>query len=176
MQFLVQDRTDRCAADRLRVGAGCVDPIPVKSGKAVIRSLGAKRPAQIATGAIALVVAYGMCAPGSAHGGCNHLVNSRSDSARHETIDRLSRDLAGQPQNAPIAPRPCSGAFCTGQPGTPAVPASAFDGTVDSWAWCAWNPTVVLTPSSFLAIQPGTPEPTRRASGVFHPPRSAPPV
>ena len=73
----------------------------------------------------------------------------------------------------PAKPRPCSGAFCSGQPATPAVPAGVADGRVGTWAWCPAD--------AGLGRRPGPPScpaeaadrgPMRRRISVFRPPRT----
>ena len=135
-------------------------------------SVRVKRPVQAASGVISLLLLTSLCAPASARAGCNHLVTSRSNLARHPiSIERLSADLAGRSDDAPTSRLPCSGIFCSGQPATPAGPASAFFGTVDDWVWCACEPKIKCIPSSYLSNELAAPEPVRSVSDVFHPPR-----
>jgi hypothetical protein len=142
--------------------------------RGVMRSIPFKRLARLGTGAILLLLVHGLTAPGSAWAGCNHLDASRTDPGRLPSIfDALLDDLAapanGNPTRQP--PRPCSGAFCSGQPATPAVPLGAVDWVVDSWACCASESGTLSRPCSFFAAGSSAPRPILRVSGIFHPPR-----
>src|SRR4051794_2773145 len=94
-------------------------------------------------GAITTLLALVLIAPSVAKAGCSHLVTSRNDPARLPSlIEPLLHDLAGQsdPLPTPPARRPCTGAWCSGQPAIPTVPSGAFEGRLGSWAWCAPAP------------------------------------
>src|ERR1700722_1382511 len=82
-------------------------------------------------GAVATLLALALLAPPVAKAGCSHLVTSRNDRGHLSAlVEPLMRDLGGpsDPLSVPRGPRPCSGAWCTGQPEIPAVPAGTFDG------------------------------------------------
>jgi hypothetical protein len=130
-------------------------------------------------GAVVLLLALALLTPRSTQGGCSHLVTSRTDPGRLSSLtERLVRDLAGEVDGipAPVTPRPCSGALCSGQPAAPAVPAGYLDGRLNSWAWCASVPGLALMGDSFLFAETNEIRPTRRSLDVFHPPRSTSPA
>jgi hypothetical protein len=133
-----------------------------------------KLPAFLPAGAVVSLVALVVIAPPGAEGGCSHLVTSRTDQARISSlVDPLIRDLSGRSDPLPIPrpPRPCSGAWCSGQPATPVVPAGQFDGPSESWAWCSSAPGSALAGRSFLPSATTAPRPVHTQTGVFHPPR-----
>ena len=76
-----------------------------------------------------------------------------------------------RPASGALTPRPCSGAFCSGQPAVPAVPAGMSDGRMGSWPLCSSAPAYAwhVLPSS--PRRTTAPRPVHRGSGVFHPPR-----
>jgi hypothetical protein len=145
-------------------------------GEDVMSSASDRRLAPCGKGAIALSVLYALCVPGFVQAGCNHVVASRADSARLAAISRLSLDLAAHPDKPPTPLRPCSGAFCTGQPATPTAPAGALDTPIDSWAWSLWDPRIASAESSFWPIKQAARRPVRTGRSIFHPPRSIQPV
>jgi hypothetical protein len=135
------------------------------------------QPAFLRAGAVAAFLAWALFAPPIAEAGCSHIVTSRAD--RHESsavAESLMHILAASsdPLPEPSRPRPCSGAFCTGEPAVPAVPAKVFDGARDSSAVLTAVPGLVVSGDSFLPAEKGTVDPTRRSIAVFHPPRSLP--
>jgi hypothetical protein len=146
------------------------------AGEDLVSSAADRRLAPWGKGAIALSVLYALCVPGSVQAGCNHGVTTRTDSARLSAIGRLSVDMAAQPDTPPAPRRPCSGAFCTGQPATPMAPAVSVESPSDSWAWSLWNPGIAFTPWSYLRIKPESSLPVRTGRSIFHPPKSNPPV
>jgi hypothetical protein len=139
------------------------------------RSFTFKQPAyNPARAALALLVLV-MFAPAAAQAGCSHLVTPGIDSERFRSlIEPLIHDLADQSEELPVAPapRPCSGALCSGQPATPAAPAVDADIPSDSWAWNASVSGVVLTGVSILSIETRELHPTCLAIPVFRPPPS----
>ncbi len=68
-------------------------------------------------------------------------------------------------------PAPCSGAFCSGQPAAPAVPAGVTDGRIVSWVWCSELTPPASTATSFLSLETSDPQPMYRFIAVFRPPR-----
>jgi hypothetical protein len=142
-----------------------------------IRSGYVSRIRRLGIGAFVLFVLHGLCAPVTAQAGCNHLVVSPTDTTQLASlIDPMLDDLAGGHQPGPASPRPCSGAWCTGQPIVPPIPAGARDWRVDSWAWNAWE-SIVFTPSfSFVPTRSAVPHRVVRGDGIFHPPRLLPSV
>ena len=136
-----------------------------------------QRLVRMCAGALVVLVAQGFCAPSSAQAGCGHNVVFRNDGERSQSIlDLMLDDLVGPIDGNPVSPpaRPCSGAFCSGQPATPAVPAGAFDLQADSWAWCAAGSGTISGPDAFFFARPSAPHSMDRVSGVFHPPRFLP--
>jgi hypothetical protein len=131
--------------------------------------------ARIGIGAFMLLVVQCLCAPASAWAGCNHLVISRTDAARMPSlIDHLMGDFAGQREPLQTPPPPCTGAWCSGQPATPAVPAGVLDWGIESWVW--WAPVAgsVPTARSFASPSSLVLHPAHCGSAVFHPPRFLP--
>jgi hypothetical protein len=131
-----------------------------------------KRLWQAGTGAFLLFVVQGLCAPATAQAGCNHRVVSRTDTTQLQPlVDSFLDDVAERPQPLPKSPRPCSGAWCSGQPVVPPVSAGVHDWRIESWAWNARG-SIVLRPSCSLFPVSGTlTHPIVGATGIFHPPR-----
>ncbi len=126
-----------------------------------------------------LLLASALLTPRKAEGGCSHLVTSRTDPGRLSSLtERMVRGLAGEANGipAPVTPRPCSGALCSGQPAAPTVPAGYLDVRVNSWAWCASVPGLAMMGDSLLFAETNEVRPTRRSLDVFHPPRSTSPA
>jgi hypothetical protein len=126
-----------------------------------------------------MLLALAQLAPQVAKAGCSHLVTSKNDRGRLASlVEPLMRDLASQsdPLSLPRGPRPCSGAWCSGQPAAPPVPSGTFEGRLGSWAWYAPSPDEVTTAASFLSAGTVTLRPLRRGNDVFHPPRLLPPA
>ena len=124
-----------------------------------------------------MLLALGLLAPSAARAGCSHLVTSRDDAARHTSLDgSLVRDLAGpsSPLPSPSPPRPCSGAWCSGQPAVPPVPPGTFDGHLGSWAWHAPGLDDDSTDPSYLVAETPVLSLLHRGTEVFHPPRLHP--
>ncbi len=142
---------------------------------ALKRSGDFKPLARMGTGAFMVLVFQCLCAPVSAWAGCNHLVISRTDPARSPSlIDPLIGDFAGQSEPYEAPPRPCTGAWCSGQPATPAVPAGVFDWGIETWVWWASVTGPVPTVRFFASPSSLVLHPTHCGSGVFHPPRCLP--
>src|SRR4029077_12441119 len=102
-----------------------------------------RQPTAVRAGAVVSLLALALLPPPGAAGGCSHLVTSRTDPARLSSlIEPLVGDLAGRSEGlpGPPPPRPWSGAWCSGQPAAPAVPAGVFDGPLDSWPWWPSSP------------------------------------
>jgi hypothetical protein len=128
-------------------------------------------------GAVATLLALALPAPPAAKAECSHLVRSRHDPARlGSLVEPLVRDLAGRSDPPPVSParRPCSGAWCSEQPGTPAIPPGPFEGWLGTWAWCDANAEGVPTDPSFLVADTDTLRPLGQGDDVFHPPRLVP--
>jgi hypothetical protein len=118
---------------------------------------------------------HGICAPRSACAGCTHMVVAQNDPGQLRSIlDTLLDDVAGlSSHNNPLPERsrPCSGAFCSGQPGTPEVPSGLFDWPGDSWAWCASHSGMPPKLHSFDSSGSAATYPVVRPNDIFHPPR-----
>ena len=132
------------------------------------------RPISLPAGTALAILALGVIAPPGVEGGCSHLVTSRTD--RHGSsalTESLLYDLAAPsvPLPIPSGPRPCSGAFCSGQPAVPAVPAGVTDGRIVSWAWCSGMPSPTSNGTSFLSEETSDPQTIHRLIAVFRPPR-----
>jgi len=142
-----------------------------------IRSGYMRRISRLGIGALVLVVLHGSCAPVTAWAGCNHLVVSRTDSIQLSSlVEPLLDDLGGRPQPSPVSPGPCTGAWCSGQPVVPPVPAGARDWRADSWAWSAWDSIVFTASFSFMPAACSVPHRVVCGNGIFHPPRPLAPV
>jgi hypothetical protein len=138
-----------------------------------------QRLVSLPAGAVLALLALGAIAPPGAQAACSHLVTSRTD--RHESstlTESLLHDLAApsDPLPMPSGPRPCSGAFCSGQPAAPAVPAGVTAGRIGSWAWYSEVPAPTSTETAFLSRETSDPDPMRRAIAIFRPPRLLPPA
>ena len=138
-----------------------------------MRSGDIRRHLRLGIGAFVLLVLHGFRAPEAAQAGCNHPVVSRADSVQSfAEVDRLLDDLNSRSQPPPASQRPCSGAWCSGQPVVPPVPAGARDWRAESWAWTAWG-SIAFPPSLFSLLPADRPGTHRivSGSGIFHPPR-----
>src|SRR6185312_15463997 len=136
-----------------------------------------RQPCFSPTGAIASILALAWLAPPAVAGGCAHNVTSRSDPARLASlIGTLISDLAVRtdPSSAPPMPRPCAGAWCSGQPAVPLATVGAGGTGSDSWAW---NPPLggrVSVDPSFLSTEADGLNPLCWRPAVFRPPRPFP--
>jgi hypothetical protein len=121
-----------------------------------------------------VLVAFAPCA----RGGCSALVTSRNGLAGHNRLgDSLIANLSGgdsrqsELPSSPLAPRPCTGAWCSGQPAAPTAPPGASGGPIDSWAWYISRTGSVDLYSCFSSEVERDPCPVRRDGSVFRPPR-----
>jgi hypothetical protein len=147
---------------------------PIRGTRRMTRSRLTWRLSFSPAGAVATLLAFAVLAPPAVKAGCSHLVASKNGQAHLTSlVEPLMRDLAGpsDPLSVPRGPRPCSGAWCSGQPATPPVPSGLFDGRLGSWALFASIPDKVSTASSFLSTETSTFRPLRGGNDVFHPPR-----
>src|SRR5579883_2022433 len=134
-----------------------------------------RHPTPLPAGAVVGLLALALVAPAGARAGCSHLVWSGADpgvrmaSLIESVIGDPTRRSAGLP--GPPPPRPCSGAWCSGQPAAPAVPAGMVDELADCWAW--WTATSTSSSGRLSLFFAGTAalRPLHRGSAVFHPPR-----
>jgi hypothetical protein len=142
-----------------------------------MKSFTFEKPAFLRAGAVVAFLAWALFAPPVAEAGCSHLITSRADRRESSALaGSLMHDLAtsSDPLPEPSRPRPCSGAFCSGEPAVPAVPAKVFDGVRDSSAFLTAVAGLLVSGDSFLSAKRGAVHPTRRTIAVFHPPRSLP--
>ena len=131
------------------------------------------------TGIAAAILAMALFAPTAAEAGCSHLVTSRADAAgRDALVEPLVRDLGdmggGGSGSAPR--RPCTGAWCTGQPAVPPAAPGVFEVHLGSWAWCCIISNDPAIACDQLRTQSENPRPSWSGSDVFHPPRSVAPA
>jgi hypothetical protein len=134
------------------------------------------RPGVRIIGALTWLLTLALFAPAAARADCSHLVTSKTDRAyqAERQIDLLIRGSSGgDPSSEPRSPsRPCSGAFCSGQPGVPSVPVGSLERLADSWAYSASISTAKAAASFFIATEGAKESPCRAPSGIFHPPRA----
>ena len=130
--------------------------------------------------ALFALLACGLIVPSKARAGCSFYVLSQSDRDHPAFLDPLllgAGDGSGE-HSSPLAPsngpRPCSGAFCSGEPSTPSSAPSSMGWQVKPWA-CLAVPDVPtgcrLTP--FL-LDASDSRPVRAGDSIFHPPRLSP--
>jgi len=139
-----------------------------------MRLLRDQRLAMLPSAAVTTIVALVLIFSPSAQAGCSHLVTSRADRFGVSGLtESLIRDLADRsnPDPTPSHPRPCSGAFCSGQPASPTVPAGVTDGQNGNWALCWPSSSSTVAVASFRAVGTTSLRPVHRETGVFHPPR-----
>ena len=129
--------------------------------------------------ALFALLACGLVVPSKARAGCSFYVLSQSDRDHPAFLDPLllgaDGDSGEHPSPSPSnGPRPCSGAFCSGEPSTPPTPPSSVSPQVKPWA-CLAIPEVPtgcrLTP--FL-LDASDSRPVRAGDSIFHPPRLSP--
>ncbi len=137
------------------------------------RSARFQRPVSLLAGAVLALLASALLAPPAVEGGCSHLVTSRTSPGQLATrIEPLLGDVSDRtdPLPGPL-PRPCSGAWCSGQPAAPAVPAGVSQSRTDSWAWCQPIADPTSGDPSFLRAATTRLRPRYQGTAVFHPPR-----
>jgi hypothetical protein len=136
-----------------------------------------ERLARWGTGALVLLLAHGLAAPGAARAGCNHLVTSESD--RRLDLHRLGDLITGGPsviladgptQPGPQPPRPCSGPGCSSNVPSPLSTTSPSSGGLDHWvALEAVLRLAVTSPLRHLPEEPAA-RPAGHKPSIFHPP------
>ncbi len=138
----------------------------------------ARRWAHVPAGAALLCLAWILCAPADARAGCSHLVTSGTDRAllpsflQDEVLHPGGAAVASSPpRSLPGSPSPCRGAWCSGGPTAPAMPAGTMSIRAPLWAWCASMPGLTSTSASRLIKEASDSRPLSRAIAVFHPPR-----
>jgi hypothetical protein len=141
----------------------------------VNRSIGFERLMRWGIGALALLLAHGLGAPGAARAGCNHLVTSQSDRLLHfNRLDDLitgSSAVHAEPgQPGPQRPRPCSGPGCSSR--IPQPPSTASPGSSGPDQWATLGDALSSTVASPPRLVPDEPaaRPTGHRPSIFHPP------
>jgi hypothetical protein len=127
------------------------------------------------TGALVLLLAHGLGAPGAARAGCNHLVTSQSD--RLLDFNRLDDLITGSSaihdepvQPDPGRPRPCSGPGCSSSIPRPASTGSPGSSGPDQWATLeAALDSSVASPPRLVPDEPAA-RPAGHQPSIFHPP------
>jgi hypothetical protein len=143
----------------------------------VKQAIGFERLTQWGIGAVVLLLAHGLGAPGVVRAGCNHLVTSQSD--RLLDVNRLDELIIGDstvmPADGPGQPDPrpsrrCSGPGCSDSVPWPLSTASPSSGGPDQWVALA----AVLDPAVTSPFRHLPDEPAARPGGykpsIFHPP------
>ena len=137
-----------------------------------------RRWAHVSAGAVLLCLAWVLCAPADARAGCSHLVTSRTNRALLSSFlqDEVlyPGDAAATPslpRSMPGSPSPCRGAWCSGGPTVPALPAATLSIRAPLWAWCESMPGPTSTSPSRLIEETADFRPLHRVIAVFHPPR-----
>jgi hypothetical protein len=113
-------------------------------------------------------------APGPARAACGRYgVPGSWVSAGAALFDSLAEAgaLAERPNSPAPAPRPCSGALCSGNPAPPLAPTTIEPRTVESWAWLADEPAPAPIDSRPRIIDEFVGLPTTSPPSIFHPPR-----
>ena len=129
-------------------------------------------------GALVLLLAHGLGAPGAAQAGCNnHLVTSQSD--RQLEVNRLDDLIVGgstaMPAEGPGRPDPgpsrrCSGPGCSSGVPWPLSTTSPTTGGPDQWvALAAVLHLDITSPPRHLPDEPAA-RPAGQKPSIFHPP------
>jgi hypothetical protein len=139
--------------------------------------------AENSVGPIARLVFAGLIlvcfAPASARAACSHYVRSNADLPKFESlVERFDTTIklattASEPA-APAGPerrRGCSGAFCSGQPGTPGVPAQISIARASQWAILAKHFASAVPAAGFTPEDKKTLLPIACPISIDHPPR-----
>jgi len=125
-------------------------------------------------GAVVWLLTLVLSAPSAARADCSHGVTSRGDRAHQAGhVGDLFRRLAAHDQSPqlPLPVRPCSGAFCSGEPAVPGIPPGSLERLVDSWVWSASVFGMKATAYSFSFARCADAHPLDLARAIFHPPR-----
>jgi hypothetical protein len=140
------------------------------------RFISSRRSTLLSAGAVFPFMVWVLLAPTGAQAGCSHLVISRTNPVWLPSLVDLSGGEAGRSEPLPVTPppRPCSGAWCSEQPATPAVPPGSIDGRLHFWAWCASIPERVPIDPFFLTLEISALHAVHRRTVLFHPPRLVP--
>jgi hypothetical protein len=128
-------------------------------------------------GAILALLACGWLAPASDRAeGCDFRDHRGALDAH---FDRLAvagalAPMPGLDASTPVdPPMPCSGAFCSGKPAVPSMPASPAPARAPQWACQAELPPLPSSEPLFDSSRDGDARPVRRPPSIFHPPRAS---
>lgn len=132
-------------------------------------------------GAILSLLTVCALAPSTADAGCsNHYVKfktwSNADLADLEPLGFLDGRERGPLQDEPPsdAPKPCTGALCSGNPATPGSTVPLVSPSVfGQWAMPALETRPAPPWASALSLEDAASRPVGRALSIFHPPRRA---
>jgi hypothetical protein len=142
-------------------------------GEDVMKSAFQRRLARWGTGAIALLVFHGFCAPRSAWAGCNHLVGSQSDPMLN--LSRLDDLVAGGRAHGQPAPErrqsPCEGMSCSSPTPLPVSTANPLPERSDQWGAVGERVVVPDTSLPERRTDDCAPRGSVEKTSVFHPPR-----
>ncbi len=141
------------------------------------QAIGFERLMRWGIGALVLLLAHGLGAPGAARAGCDHLVTSQSD--RRLDLNRLDDLITGgstvMPADEPGQPGPrpsrrCSGPGCSSGVPWPLSTASPNSGGPDQWvALEAVLDLAISSPPRHLPDEPAA-RPAGHKPSIFHPP------
>ncbi len=167
-----QDHGDGISGQYVRAGA-----FPGGGVLVVKQVRGCERLVRWGVGALVLLLAHGLGAPGAARAGCNHLVTSQFD--RQLDINRLDDLIAGgsiaMPADDPGQPDPrpsrrCSGPGCSSGVPWPLSTTSPTSSGLDHWAALeAILDLDVTSPPRHLPDEPAA-RPAGHKPSIFHPP------
>jgi hypothetical protein len=151
-------------------------------GKGVMRRARVKRLARLATGALLLLVASGLGAPGSVWADCSHRAGSQSDpfldlyrldaifmaGSSSESHDGVSQS----PLESPARRSPCSGLSCSSRDPLPISTASPGVENSDQWGTPLGSLVNLDTKSpAGRTFDEPAPIATGEKTSIFHPPR-----
>jgi hypothetical protein len=142
------------------------------------RSLGLGRLVRWGAGALVLLLAHGLVAPGAVRAGCNHPVTSQADrrldlhqldglitgSASDLVGDDLGQDRPGQ------SPRRCSGPGCSRGVPWPAPTAFQVSPGHDQWIVIGSVLALTVVTSPRLVADEPAARPAGFRPSIFHPP------
>ena len=144
-----------------------------------MRSASAGRSAIIIVAkAVLTVVVLAAVAPGSVEASCSHYVQTVSDLRIHQSsiaqLDDAGSSNGATGASIPAAPqrrRPCSGALCSGEPGSPSTPTQIVMPRAGQWAIIAAPTRAATSDPVFSQGDENDSLPTHRRISVYHPPR-----
>lgn len=141
------------------------------------RTLG--KPGWPWAGVFLALLACGLVAPAAARAGCgNHVPVSSYLSGAAAPFDPLilggfpeARAADPTPTPPANAPRPCTGAMCSGKSGLPVPPPPLFSHHAEDWAWLDLRFSADDDASSADLQTEAAPRPIHTDRSIFHPPR-----